>query len=443
MKLNTKKFFELAKDSGLQAADVFYSRSYSLSVEVFRKEVSSFTLSDNSSLLARGIFNGKFGCVNTEIIDKTTPQFLVDSIIKSATLVEKDDPSIIFEGSKKYAKRRKFDKSVLSKDIKNEIEILFEIEKKLLAYDKRITEVSYLMYGEGSNEHLLQNSYGLKLKDASADYYYVAEVTVKENDEVKTNFDFFASNKAGEFKVDEFVEKVAKGALNKLGGIQCKSKKYPVILNPECASILTSFYLGSTSAEEVQKKSSLFINKLNAQVASKKVTIIENPLLDNMSYRYFDDEGVATKKKDIIKKGILQTYLYNLETASKDNVEPTGNGYRSGSKVYTSFVNAYIKPGKKTQEEMYSTIKEGLLITSLEGLHAGMNAKSGNFSLQAQGFMIKDGKLAEPVSLITVAGNLVELFMNIKEVGSDSKYSLNSPVIAPSLFIKKLSVTGK
>lgn len=120
-----------------------------------------------------------------------------------------------------------------------------------------------------------------------------------------------------EFNVDNFVKEVAEDALKKLGSTQCKSKKYPVVFNPETASILLKCFLGPIDYEEVEKKSSCFVGKLNQQIASKKLNVIENGLAKNIFFDYFDDEGVAINKKDIIKKGVLQTYLYTLETAKK------------------------------------------------------------------------------------------------------------------------------
>ena len=92
---------------------------------------------------------------------------------------------------------------------------------------------------------------------------------------------------------------------------------------------------------------------------------------------------------------------------------------------------------------MLSSIKEGVYITDLEGLHAGMNARSGNFSLQSQGFMIRDGKLAEPLALITISGNLMEMFNSIKDIGSNSKFLLQGMASCPSMSVKKLFISGK
>ena len=102
-----------------------------------------------------------------------------------------------------------------------------------------------------------------------------------------------------------------------------------------------------------------------------------------------------------------------------------------------------MKPGRKSEEEIFSKIKEGVYITDLQGLHAGMNQRSGNFSLQSAGFMIRDGKLAEPLALITVADNLFSLFNNIKDVANNSKLIIQTATTCPSIYFKKISVTGK
>ena len=246
-----------------------------------------------------------------------------------------------------------------------------------------------------------------------------------------------------EFNVDQFVKDVAEDALKKLGSIQCKSKKYPVVFNPETASILLKFFLGPIDYEEVLKKSSYFIDKLDKQVASKKLSVIENGLVKNIFFTYFDDEGVAVNKKDILKKGVLKTYLYTLENAKKAGVEPTGNGEVVGGKTVAKLNQLFVKPGRKSEQEMLSGIKEGVYITDLQGLHAGINPRSGNFSLQSAGFMIKDGKLAEPLALITIAGNLLEMFNNIKDVGNNLKLITQTSITCPSISVKKMSITGK
>lgn len=443
MRLNEKKFFELALANGFEAADLSYSHSTSTSISIFHGEIDSFTEHETISLDARGIVDGKFGAVSTEQIDKNTPQFLVDSIKTTAKIIEKDEQGIIFKGSEKYHKKNVYNKAVSEMKVADAIKTCLEIEKKILAYDKRINEVITVGYENETNDSLLTNTYGLKLKSKTGTYVYYAQISAKQGEEIRTGFKVFVSMDPSEFDVDKFVKKVAEEALNKLGSTQCKSKKYPVVFNQETASILLKFFLGPIDYEEVEKKSSYFVGKLNQQVASKKLTVVENALAKNIFFEYFDDEGVATNKKDILKKGVLKTYLYTLETARKAGVEPTGNSTVAGGKSVARLNQLFVKPGRKSEEEIFARIKEGVYITDLQGLHAGMNQRSGNFSLQSEGFMIRDGKLAEPLALITVAGNLLEVFNSIKEIGNNLKLITQTSITCPSIYVKKLSITGK
>ena len=101
-----------------------------------------------------------------------------------------------------------------------------------------------------------------------------------------------------------------------------------------------------------------------------------------------------------------------------------------------------LKPGKKSQEELFKDVNDGVYITTVTGLHAGLNPQSGNFSLQSSGFLIKDGKLDKPLDVITVSGNLIDIFKDVIEVGSDVKV-FPSATSCSSLLIKKIVVSGK
>ena len=442
MKLNEKKFFALAKESGLESADLTSNESSSLSVSIFHGEVDSLSNNSSYELVARGIYKGKMGTISVDNVDKNSPEYLVKEIKRGASIIETDDPVFIFKGSEKYHKKNVSKNVDFGENVQEKVKILLEIEKKLLAYDKRINEVVTVGFESSTHSYKKTNSYGLKLSQKMNAYSYFAEVTAKDGDEIRTGWTVFASLDENEFDIDKYVEKVAKEALQKLGSIQCESKKYPVVFNPECVASLLSFLISSLDAEEVQKHTSLLEGKLGQQVLSKKLSVIENPLEKNLFFRYFDDEGVATNKKFLIKNGVISTYLYTLQTAAKDNVQPTGNGYGAG-KARADVGYVFVKGGKKSEEEMISGIKEGVYITELQGLHSGMNQHSGNFSLQCAGFMIKDGKKAEPLALITVAGNLINVFSDIKCIANNNKLVISNQMSCPSILVGKMAISGK
>lgn len=435
-------YFALAKEKGVEVLELYYSRAKSLSFKLYNAQIEGYKLSEDISLYARGIYKGKIGYASTEKMGKETPAFLINEIMTNAGTVTKDELAIIFKGSDKYKKKKVYNPAIAELSIDVKKKNLFEIERKLKAADKRIAQVDACSYQERESEAMLLNSYGLQLKRKSNYYYYYAGVLAIQGEERKSEGDVHFSNDPTTFNVDKFVNKIVGKALIKFGGTQCASKDYKTILDKEVVADLLSAYLDNASADEVQKKTSLMIGKINQPVASKKVTVMEMPLKKNAFFTYFDDEGVATYNKTVVKKGVLQTYFHNLNTAHKDGVQTTGNGYRSGGKVGIGFQNIVLKAGRKSLDELFAKIGEGVYITEVMGVHASLNPTSGNFSLQANGFMIENGKRSTPLTLITVAGNLMDMFMNVKEVASDNEL-LSSGYDVPSLFIKKLTVSGK
>lgn len=442
MRLN--KYFELAEKAGIDSLEIYISRNYSLGFSLFHSEIDSYTSSDAISLGARGIINGKMGYAYSEKIDKATPEYIIKNIIENANYITNDNKVEIFKGSKKYKKFNCYNKELDLIPVEQKLNNLYKIEQKLKDCDPRITEISGVSYEETRDETIIANSFGLKLSEKSNMFVIVAEAVAKDGEDTKTGYKVFLDNDYSKFDIDKFVDEVKENTIKQLGGKPCKSKKYKTILSPRVVSSLLNALLNSAIAEEVQKHSSLFEGKLNTKVVSSKITVSEKPLTKNIFFKSFDDEGVATYNKDIIKNGVLKTYLYNIETAIKDGVQTTANGYRGSSKspIKTGFSNIFLKAGKISEKDMIKKCNNGIYIDSITGLHAGLNAQSGNFSLQATGFLIKDGEIAEPVNLITIAGNLLKVFQDVVMVANNVEL-LTSATSVPSIMIKSIAVSGQ
>lgn len=433
-------FFELAKQKGIEECELKISEGYSLSFSLFHSEMDSYEVNEGYSIIARGLINGKFGTASCDVWNKEKAEFLVDEIIKNAKVIEDEDPMFIYKGDAKYKKINTYNKELFDIPAEKKVEKLFELEKLIKAGDK-ISEVSSVSYSESRSISTLMNSHGLKLSQKSNYFFIYGDAVAKDGEQVKTGYSFLFDNDFNKINVQELADKIIKETTSQLGGEPCESNNYPVVLDNSCVASLLNAYLTSVDAEEVQKHTSLFEGKLNQKIASSKVTIEDRPLQKSLFGRGFDDEGVATYNKAIIKRGVLMTYLYNLTTAAKDGVKSTGNGF-GGGKIGTSPVFVYMKPGKKSLEELFQEVGDGVYITDIQGLHAGLDPQTGNFSLQSTGFLIKDGKKDRPLDIITVSGNLIKLFKDIKTLGSDSKTFI-SAVSCPSVIVKKLKIGGK
>ena len=436
------KFFALAKEAGLEQVELSIAESRSLNISLFHGEVEEYKDNNGYSILARGILNGKCGAAACDVWNKDKAAWLVKEIVANAKVIENDDPIFIFKGSEKYHKVNTFNKELENVSIDDKMNALYALEKACKEIDPRIVEVAGTEFSQTSEKVTLVNSNGLNLVQKSNYFTFVAQCVAKQGEQTKSGYDFFLDNDFSKFNAQEFAKKVVKATVDQLGGEACETNKYKAVLHPDVVTSLLRAYLGHAEAEEVQKKSSLFIGKLGQKIASKKVTIEDKPLSKNVFARWFDDEGVATYNKPIIKNGVLQTYLYNLTTAAKDGVKSTGNGFGGGSKRGISSAFLSLKPGKKSLDELFEMVGNGVYITDVSGLHAGLNPQSGNFSLQSTGFMIENGKKGKPLDLITVGGNLLDVFKDVLEVGNDVTVS-PSGVSAESLLIKKIAVSGK
>jgi PmbA protein len=436
------QFFDYAKSRGISESQIQITRGKSLSMSLFHHEMNNYSINDSQSIIACGVVNGKFGSCRTEKLDKTAFEFLANGIIESAAINEKQEVAEIFPGSEKYHKKNVFSQALADTPIEKKIALIRSVEDGLFAFDKRISEVESVGYDERESIHEFYNSYGLKLKQKTNFFYIVAAANAKIGEEIKTYWDIFLGNDLSQFDANKYVANIGEKLLAKFGGVQCASGKYPTVLRNDVFASLADYFVSATSSDEVQRQSSFLMGKLGTKVASTKVNIAEKPLQKNVFFSYFDDEGVATENKDIVKHGVLKTYLYNRETAKKDHVESTGNGQWAGEKIGIGYGNICIKGSKKSFDEMIAPIQEGVYITEIDGLGTGMNSQSGDFSCQAQGFMIRGGKLAEPLNLITLSGNLGKMLEGVKALDNNERL-LATGILCPDVLIIAMSIGGK
>ena len=195
----------------------------------------------------------------------------------------------------------------------------------------------------------------------------------------------------------------------------------------------------------MQKGLSLLKDKEGEIIAADIVNLVDDPHLeDGLASVSFDDEGVACFKKTVVENGVLKTYLHNSKSAMMMHTASTGNGFKGGysSAVGISPTNFYIQNGKHSYEAMIASMDKGIIVTSITGLHAGLNPISTEFSLQSSGYYVEHGKIVKPINLFTIAGNFMDMMNHISMVGNDCKMNL-SGIGTPSILFANIAVSGK
>ncbi len=436
--MNYDKLFDLAKQKGIEDLQVYYSSGTDFDVEVFKGNLEKYTIADTARLSVKGIYNGKMGKVSTEVINEEVFEFLVDSVIQSAKAIDSEDEVFIYEGDKEYKKLDYLHNNSLDEvSAADKIADVHKLEELVLAQDKRITMVQ-AFYGDNASKVLIKNSKGLDLAKEVNGAMLGAFIIASDGKDQRTTYEYKLTNDYHDFDLEQMAKEGAERVLSQLGSEPVESGKYEILLKNNASCSLLAPHISMFSAESVQKDVSLLKGKVGQTIGSDLITLVDDPFMPKSQRSgAFDDEGVATQHKELISAGTLTGFMHNLKTAKKDNVKSTGNGFNRG----ITPTNLYFENGDTAYEDAVKSMKKGLIITSLDGTHAGTSAISGDFSLQASGFLVENGEIVKPVALITVAGNYLTLLKDVTAVCDDLKFNY-SFVGSPSLLIKSLQVSG-
>lgn len=435
--MNYKKMITLAQEIGIEEIELIVRKTESKEIELFNGEVDKNVTSSLETCSIRGAYNGKLARVSTENLNERSAREVLELLKDNCMSITSDEPYVIYEGSKRYPriKRVAKDFSLISSKVK--LDDLFRLTDIIKNLDSRIMTVN-VGYSEEKETTKLINSKGLDLKKSYSYGVISAQVVIQDQDDVRDEFGYQLELDYDNFDIEKLAKNIVERLVKKLHPVQIESKSYPVILENKMVISLLGAFTSMFSSEAALRNMTLLKGKEGEKIASDLITLVDDPLYEKGIFQHsFDNQGVACYKKSLIDKGVFKTLLYDLKTAKIFNTTPTGNSFGGISPT-----NLCLECGSTSLKDMAKTINDGLLITSLQGLHSGLNPVSGDFSCQASGFKIENGEITYPVSLIVVSGNFLTLLQDVAIVGNDEFISYNG-ISAPSLKINKLSISGK
>ncbi len=441
--------FAQGRAAGLDDMEIYVSQSKEFNVKVFQEEVDHYSLADVLGVGFRAQWQQKMGYAYTEVLDQQSIGLLVDQAKINAQLIDSEDEVEIFAGSDSYPEVQAFNQSFSQVGVEEKIAFARELEEAALAKDSRVISVNYAVFADSEDEIYMANTKGLCRSFARNSAACLVMAVVKEGERVKTGTEYRLGNRWEEFDAKKLAEDAVDEAVSMLQAETLDSRDYSVILRHDAAADVLKTFAPVFSAENVQKGLSRLDGRLGDSIASGPVTLMDDPLLENgAATAPFDGEGVASFTKAVIAAGVLKTFLHNLKTANKDGVESTGNAHKASFKspVGIAPTNFFIQPGSASLRQLMETMDDGVLITDVQGLHSGANTVSGDFSLAAAGYRVKDGKIANAVDQITIAGNFFDVLAAVRDVGTDLKFGMGGPggsVGSPSLWIDTLAIAGK
>ncbi|MGH6943830.1 MAG: TldD/PmbA family protein [Geminicoccaceae bacterium] len=282
---------------------------------------------------------------------------------------------------------------------------------------------------------------GFRGRSARSSHGLSVAVIASENGAMERDYEFATVVRARDLPDPaELGRKAAERAARRLGGRKVKSQTVPVVLDPRVAGSMVRHLAAAISGAAVARRTTFLEGRLGEQVLARGIDIVDDPLRpDGLRSRAFDAEGLAVARRKLIDDGVLTTWLLDLASARQLGLETTGHAARGVSSAPSPApANAYIEPGARSPEDMIEGIKDGLYVTEMLGM--GVNYVTGDYSRGAAGFWIRDGEIGAPVSEVTIAGSLPEMFMHLTPAND---LVLRYGIDAPTLCIDGMTVAGQ
>ncbi|MGH7087824.1 MAG: TldD/PmbA family protein [Stellaceae bacterium] len=267
-----------------------------------------------------------------------------------------------------------------------------------------------------------------------------AAVLAGEGTQMERDYDFTSAVHAGDLEEASLVgRRAGERAVKRLKPRKVPTAKVPILFDPRVAGSILRHLISAITGPSVTRGTSFLKDKLGKQILPRGVSVIDDPhRRRGLRSRPFDGEGAATRRRAIVSDGVLETWILDCASARQLGLQSTGHASRgAGGPPGPSPSNLWLEPGTVTREALISDIQSGFYVAELMGM--GVNGVTGDYSRGAAGFWIEKGALAYPVSEITIAGNLKDIFQNLTPA-KDLKF--RTGIDAPTIRIDGMTVAG-
>jgi len=313
--------------------------------------------------------------------------------------------------------------ATIGTDVK--IATALELERRTRHGDRRIRQVASADYADAAVEMALASTTGIRAAARRTSAFVSVSAIAGAGLEAQTGTGFSVGRSLGELDLEEASDDAVLRAVRMLGATKAPTARCTVVFEPRVVSTLLSVVAGALSGDAVVKGRSFFAGRLGEQVADPVVRIVDDPT-DSRAYgaSVFDGEGLACRRNVLIEDGTLRSFVHDTVSARRAGTSSTGSAVRGGfaGTPGAGCRAVVLSPGVRSADEIVAAVGEGLYVQSVTGIHSGVNPVSGDFSVGAEGLMIRDGALAEPVREVTVASTLQRMLRSVLHVGGDLRW---------------------
>jgi PmbA protein len=404
------------------AGDAYLTVGKETEIDVVDARVEKLSYAGSKGLGVRALVDHKTGYAYTSDLTPASVQQVVRDALELAAASDADEYRTLPEPQPIDAPDLAiYDPAMLTTPTDAKVAFAEAMAQAALAADPRVVLVPRAKYMDAVGDVFLANSNGFSGSYQKSMAAAFLQAMAAEGEERAMGTSISVDTSLANLDAVAIGADAATKAAGLLGGRPVPTQRATVVYSPWAASGLVGALARALTGEAMQRNRSFLQGKMGADVASDVVSVLDNGRLrGGIATRPFDGEGTPTRATRLIDEGLLQAVLHDAYSAARQGTDSSGNASRSSHRSAPALApsNFYIQPGPTSPEELIAGVDEGLYVVDTMNTHS-INPVSGDYSVSAQGYWIKDGKLTFPVNNVTIALPLAELLKNVRAVGND------------------------
>ncbi|MEX0768312.1 MAG: TldD/PmbA family protein, partial [Microthrixaceae bacterium] len=390
----------LNQDNEADQVEIMLSRATSTSVKVYQGQVESLTSADSSGAGIRVIRDGRLGFAHCGSLD---PLVLSETLREARDNLEfgqaDEFNGLAVPDGVPVVPQNSWSQAVLDFPVEKKIAMALELERRVLAADDRIVSIRKTSYGDAWGESVILSTAGLQAVGRGSSCSISSQPLSRVGEETQAGVGFDSGRVPELLDIDHAAAEAVERATRLLGATKPPSARMTILLEPRLAISLMGIISSMLSGESVLKGRSPFGDRVNEQIASPLLSLIDDPTQsESIAAEEVDGEGLACRSNLLISQGVLQGFLQDSYSGRRSGLASTGSAVRGTRSLPGVGAQLLVmQPGTRSFEELVASIDLGLYVNSFSGMHSGVNSISGDFSVGADGLMIRNGSIAEPV----------------------------------------------
>jgi PmbA protein len=434
-----------------EGMEVYVTRGTENEVRAYDGAVESLTSADSSGVGIRVVLDGpdgqgsRLGFAWAGSLDPDVVQAALSDARDNARYATPDPDVVLAEpDGLASVEQDLWDDDVITTPMEEKIALALDLERATRAADPRVRQVSSADYSDGRVEVALASTTGIRSTSRRTTAFLSVDAIAGEGADSQTGTGFSVGRSPARLDAAEAMDDAVLRATRLLGAQKAKSGRCTVVLDPRVVSTLLSVVSSALSGEAVVKGRSFFAGRIGETVANAAVTLTDDPTDSRaFSASAYDGEGLACRRNVLISDGVLRMFVYDTVSARRAQTHSTGSAVRGGfSGTPSAGCRALVlTPGEMSADDIVALVGDGLYVQSVTGMHSGVNPVSGDFSVGAEGLMIRGGALAEPVREVTVASSLQRMLQSVVAIGSDLRW-LPGVAAGQTLAIADMQLSG-